>query len=86
MRKHAANCSAPVDLIGTEVGMLHRLRKENPGRKFVPLREDAVCPFMKLIDLRKLYRSLRDVVYEVTVPDDVAAKARTAIARMLDTH
>ena len=56
MARHARDCTSPVDLVGTEVGMLHRLRKENPARRFVPLREDAMCAYMKTITLPKLYR------------------------------
>ena len=84
MVRHARSCQADVDLVGTEVGMLHRLRKENPHKRFVPLREDAVCRFMKMITVPKLYRALRDLVYEVRVPHPIAAKARTAIDRMLE--
>ncbi len=83
MAKHARECQAPVDLVGTEVGMLHRLRKESPAKTFIPLREDAICEYMKTITLPKLYRSLRDDVYEVTVPEPTASRARTAIERMV---
>ena len=83
MVAHARTCEAPVDLVGTEVGMLHRLRQENPGKKFVPLKDDAVCEYMKTITLAKLYRSLRDDVYEVTVEEPVASRARVAIERMM---
>jgi quinolinate synthase len=83
MVRHARSCGASADLVGTEVGMLHRLRRENPGKEFVPLREDAVCRYMKLITLPKLYRCLRDAVYRVTVEPQVAARARRAIERMV---
>ena len=84
MVRHARECQEGVDLVGTEVGLLHRLRKENPHKRFVPLREDAVCRFMKMITVPKLYRALRDLVYEVRVPQPIATKARTAINRMLE--
>jgi quinolinate synthase len=83
MVAHAQRCRAPVDLIGTEVGLLHRLRQENPAKTFIPLREDAVCEYMKTITVPKLYRTLRDGVYRVTVDDETAARARVAIDRML---
>jgi quinolinate synthase len=83
MVRHARECTAPADLVGTEVGMLHRLRTVNPAKSFIPLREDAVCSYMKTITLAKLYRALRDDVYAVTVSDDVARRARIAIDRML---
>jgi len=83
MVRHARACGSAIDVIGTEVGLLHRLRKEAPGHTFLPLREDAICEYMKAITLPKLYRALRDDVYEVRVEPDVAARARAAIDRML---
>ena len=85
MVRHARTCTAPVDLVGTEVGLLHRLRRENPSHQFVPIREDAVCEYMKTITLPKLYRCLRDRVYEVRVAEPIAARARRAITRMMET-
>ena len=62
---------------------MHRLQKLAPTKAFVPLKQDAVCEYMKAITLGKLYRCMRDLVYEVTVPDDTARRARCAIDRML---
>lgn len=83
MVRHARTCRARVDIVGTEVGLLHRLRKEAPAHEFVPLRGDAVCEYMKTITLPKLYRALRDDVYAVRVDPEIAARARGAIDRML---
>jgi quinolinate synthase len=83
MVRHARACDAPVDLVGTEVGMLHRLRRETAAKQFVPVREDAICAYMKTITLAKLYRSLRDDVYQVTVDEPTATQARRALERML---
>jgi len=83
MVRNARECTAPVDLVGTEVGMLHRLRTEAPGKSFVPLDADAVCEYMKTITLPKLYPSLRDDVEAVTVPEPVADRARLVIERMV---
>jgi len=83
MVKHARTCTNQRDLIATEVGLLHRLRQEAPGKEFIPIRQDALCEYMKTITLPKLYRSLRDLVYEVTVPEPIASRARRAIERML---
>lgn len=71
-------------LVATEVGILHRLRKEHPEKTFLPLREDAVCPYMKMNTLEKLHRSLRDMVYEVRLRPEIADKARLSIQRMLE--
>ena len=70
-------------LVATETGILHRLRREAPGKRFEPVREDAVCRFMKMITLEKVRDSLRDGVHEVTVEPEIAARARGAIDRML---
>jgi quinolinate synthase len=70
-------------MVATEVGIIHRLQKDVPGKRFTPLREGAVCRFMKMITLEKLRDSLRDGTHEVTVPKDVADRARLAIERMV---
>ncbi|MBV8395007.1 MAG: quinolinate synthase NadA [Actinobacteria bacterium] len=70
-------------LVATETGIIHRLEREVPGKRFEPVREDAVCRFMKTITLEKVRDSLRDGKHEVRVAPDVAARARGAIDRML---
>lgn len=83
MVAHARECSTAVDFIGTEVGLLHRLHQERPGKTFVPLRRDAICSYMKAITVAKVYRALRDDVHHVTVAPDVARRARRAIDQMM---
>ncbi len=70
-------------VVATETGVLHRLRRENPGKEFLAARESAECRYMKQITLEKLRDALRDVKYDVTVPPGVAERARGAIDRML---
>lgn len=70
-------------VVATETGVLHRLRKENPDKEFFAAAESAECRYMKMITLEKLRDSLRDLRYEVTVPPDIAVRARRAIDRML---
>lgn len=70
-------------VIGTEVGILHRLSKENPEKEFFPLSELAVCPNMKKINLEKVLWALEDMDCVVEVPEDIAEKAKHAIDRML---
>ncbi len=84
MIRHARTSSAREFVVATEVGILHRLRKQNPEKVFNPLSETAICQYMKMITVEKLLRSLRDEVYEVTVPDAIARRARGAIDRMLE--
>ena len=71
--------------VATEVGILHRLHKDLPGKRFEPVNAEAVCRFMKMITLEKLRDSLRDWQFEVTVDEDVATRARRAIERMVAT-
>ncbi len=71
-------------IIGTEIGMIDRLRREFPDKEFIPALGTAVCQQMKKHTLEKVYESLRDEKHVVTVPDDIAVKSRAAIDRMLD--
>jgi quinolinate synthase len=70
-------------LVATETGILHRLEREAPGKTFEPVREDAVCRYMKMTTLEKVRDSLRDGKHRVTVEPEVAARARLAIERMV---
>jgi len=72
-------------VVATETGIIHRLHKENPDANFVPANEAAVCQYMKMITPQKLLCALREGVFEVTVPEDVAERARAAIRRMIQT-
>ncbi|HOE61382.1 MAG TPA: quinolinate synthase NadA [Kiritimatiellia bacterium] len=76
----------PVFLIGTETGILHRLRRENPDKTFIPLLEQAVCPYMKKTSVEHVLRSLRDLQTVITVPEPIAQRARRAIDAMLAIH
>jgi len=69
-------------VIGTEEGILHRLQKENPDKKFTMI-GDLVCADMKKVTLEKVLRSLRFGEHEVKVPEDVAVRAKRAIDAML---
>jgi len=70
-------------LVATETGIIHRLNKEAPGKRFEAVSERAICKYMKMITLEKLHASLRDWKHEVTVEPEVAARARGAIERMV---
>jgi len=70
-------------IIGTETGIIHRMKKENPDKIFYPVTEMAVCPNMKKITLEKVLWSLEDLSYEIAVPTDIMEKARLSIERML---
>src|SRR6266516_2684056 len=70
-------------LVATETGILHRLGREAPGKRFEPVRDDAVCRYMKMITLENLHASLRDGRHRVTVEPELAERARLAIERMV---
>jgi quinolinate synthase len=70
-------------LVATETGMLHQLNKANPLVIFQPVNRAAVCKYMKMITPDKLVRSLRDGTDEVTVPADIAERARLSVERMI---
>ncbi len=71
-------------VVGTEIGIIYRLRKENPGKMFIPVSEQAICPNMKLITLEKVLRSLEEMSPEVKVAEDIRLKAKMAVDRMLE--
>jgi quinolinate synthase len=70
-------------VVGTEIGIIHRLRKENPGKRFIPVSEQAICPNMKLITLEKVLWSLEEMSPEVKVPEGIRLKAIAAVDKML---
>jgi len=71
-------------IIGTEIGILHRMQKENPGKIFYPAAPRATCPNMKLTTLEKVLWSLEEMGFEVAVPRDIMQKAKTCLQRMTD--
>ena len=75
--------SADEFIVATEVGILHRLRRENPGKRFIPASDLAVCAFMKVTTLPKVLNSIERLQHHITVDPDTAARARKAIERMI---
>jgi quinolinate synthase len=84
MVRHAAGSPKRDFVVATETGILHRLRKEAPDKRFFAMSERAVCRYMKQITLPKLRDSLRDLRHEVRVAPEVADRARLAIERMVE--
>lgn len=70
-------------IVATEVGILHRLRRDNPTKRFIPANDRAVCAYMKVTTLPKVLRSLENMQHPVTVAPEIAARARLAIERMV---
>jgi quinolinate synthase len=84
MIRYANESKAPQFVVATEVGILHRLRKENPAKEFIPASEESICEYMKRITLDKVLFSLENDVHEVTVEPEMARAARGAVDRMLE--
>lgn len=70
-------------VVGTEVEIIHRLNKENPGKTFIPASKKAICPNMKKITLDKILKSLETMTPVVKVPEEIRVKALAAVDRML---
>ena len=83
MCKYAQRDEVKELIVGTEVGIIHRLKKENPGKRFIPVSEQAICPNMKLITMEKVLWSLEEMSPEVKVPEGIRLRAKTAVDNML---
>jgi len=70
-------------IVGTEIGLIYRLQKENPDKKFYPASELAICPNMKLSSLEKVLWILEDMKNEVKVPEKIQSKAIQPVNKML---
>jgi len=84
MYKFCKESDAPAFIIGTEMGILYRLRKENPGKRFILPSDCLICPNMKLTTLEDVAESLREMSGVVTVPEDIRVRAKAALDRMLE--
>ena len=84
MCRYALESNGKNFIVGTEEGILHRLRKENPNKNFYLAYPDAVCPNMKLTTLERLYTALKEEKNVVRVPAKVAEKARASLERMFE--
>jgi quinolinate synthase len=81
--RHVCESNEKEFIIGTEVGILHRILKECPTKKCYPLSAGAICTNMKKTDLIKVRQALLTLQPRITVPEDIARRARRAIERML---
>jgi quinolinate synthase len=84
MIRYAAREDVKELIVGTEIELLHRLNKENPGKKFFAASKKAVCPNMKKITLEKILESLETMMPEIKVPENIRIKAKLAVDRMLE--
>jgi len=83
MLRRARQSDRSTFLVATETGLLHRLRKEMPEKRFEPADDGAVCRYMKMITLPNLRDCLRDMAPAVEVPTEILERARQSVERML---
>ena len=83
MIRRPAMSDATEFIVATEVGILHRLRRENPTKRFFAANERASCTYMKVTTLPRVKRALERLEHRITVPAPVADRARLAIERMI---
>ncbi|OAG27311.1 quinolinate synthase NadA [Thermodesulfatator autotrophicus] len=84
MLRYARESQAREFIVGTEVGLIYPLKKQNPDKEFYPASEKMLCKAMKIISLEDLKKSLETLSPTVKVPEDVRVKAYRAVARMLE--
>jgi quinolinate synthase len=83
MINRPAQSDASEFIVATEIGILHRLRRAYPGKTFYAANERASCAYMKVTTLPKVLASLEKMQHRITVPADIASRARLAIERMV---
>lgn len=84
MIKEARTTPKKAAIIGTEAGIVYRLKKENPDKEFHPVKELALCYNMKKINLKKVLQSLEEKIFKVQVPLEISRRARGAIEKMIN--
>ncbi|HJJ23560.1 MAG TPA: quinolinate synthase NadA [Nitrosopumilus sp.] len=84
MLKHVNESKSKNFVVATETGILYRMKQQNPDKTFIPASDKAECQYMKMITLEKVYDALINEKNIVTVPKEIANKARLAINRMLE--
>jgi quinolinate synthase len=84
MSRYASETPAREIIVGTEPGIIHRLKKENPGKIFHPVSDAVICPNMKKTTLEKILWSLEDMTHRIEVPEEIAVRARCCIEAMLN--
>ncbi|MCL6087702.1 MAG: quinolinate synthase NadA [Actinobacteria bacterium] len=82
MLKYVHESQSNEFIIGTEIGIIYRLQKQNPKKMFYPAQKNTICPNMKLINLEKIMWSLEDNIYEINLSNEIIKKARASLEKM----
>ena len=83
MLRFATESTAKEFIVGTEIGIMHRLKKENPDKIFHPLRKDMVCPNMKKTNLENILMALKEMKNIIKVPEEIRVPAKQTLDKML---
>lgn len=83
MIKEVQSSPAEEFIIGTEIGIIERMKREAPNKRYIPLKEDAMCKYMKMITLPKVEQALRHMQFEIRLSETILKDARLAIDRMI---
>ncbi len=84
MLRFAHSSDAKEFIVGTELGLMYRMRGENPDKIFHPLRRDMLCPNMKKTTLKSILRALKEMQKVIKVPEEIRGPAKKALDRMLE--
>ncbi|MDS0524428.1 quinolinate synthase NadA [Clostridium sp. SHJSY1] len=79
---YANNSSSKGFIVVTEEGVLHQMKKKNPNKEFIPLRNSMICPNMKMTNLQKVYDCLANETNEITIDEEMRLKAYKALENM----
>jgi quinolinate synthase len=83
MLRYVQSSSAKEFIVGTEMGLMYRLKKDNPNKIFHPLRNDMICPNMKKTTLKSIVNALENMEQLISVPEEIRARAKKALDRMI---
>lgn len=83
MYAYAKKENAKRFIIATESGILYRLRKENPGKEFIHVADDMICPNMKVTSIEDVYEAISEMKHVITVPEDIRVRAKKTLDKML---
>ncbi|HCE42807.1 MAG TPA: quinolinate synthase [Lentisphaeria bacterium] len=84
MCRFAKQTDARKIIVATEIGLIYRLKKENPDKMFIPVTEQAVCPNMKMHRIENVLESLEKMRYRISVPEKIRIPAEKSIRKMLE--
>jgi quinolinate synthase len=84
MLRYCKESGAREFIIGTELGLMYRLKKDSPDKQFYPLRKDMLCPNMKKTTIKSVLRTLEHMDCIVKVPEEIRIPAKRALDRMLE--